>query len=217
MPKDRLVLVLTILLGFNNLLLEKWINRNWSVLDCLHSFVSLFTDEDREGSRGLMITYDPPGPDAPNQANPNQFPVNTQEICYINRFFKKLWALIKVVASCLKKNKTVGVAGWRAAAVQNGRNSTERDQQLEYPTSVLLSLFVCMEVQFNRRLHESLWRAKNNTKGSRAMLMVALQNVRHHVLIRATYSMDRTKAELKDVSLPQRFCRLTLRSKSYFK
>ena len=31
-----------------------------------------------------MITYDPPGPDAPNQANPNQFPVNTQEICYIN-------------------------------------------------------------------------------------------------------------------------------------
>jgi hypothetical protein len=38
-----------------------------------------------EGSRGLMITYDPPGPDAPNNiANPNQFPVNTQEICYIN-------------------------------------------------------------------------------------------------------------------------------------
>jgi hypothetical protein len=38
-----------------------------------------------EGSRGLMITYDPPGPDAPNNiAHPNQFPVNTQEICYIN-------------------------------------------------------------------------------------------------------------------------------------
>lgn len=37
-----------------------------------------------EGGRGLMITYDPPGPDAPNVANPNQFPVNTQEICYIN-------------------------------------------------------------------------------------------------------------------------------------
>lgn len=41
-----------------------------------------------EGSRGLMITYDPPGPDAPNNvANPNQFPVNTQEICYINVSF----------------------------------------------------------------------------------------------------------------------------------
>ena len=32
-------------------------------------------------------------------------------------------------------------------------------------------------------------------------MMVALHNVRHHILIRATYSMDRTKAELKDVSL----------------
>ena len=164
-----------------------------------------------EGSRGLMIAYDPPGPDAPNQANPNLFPVITRKFCYINRFFKNL-CLYKSINVIFLKNKTVGVAGRRAASVQNGRNSTERDQQLEYPTSVLLSLFVCMEVQFNRRLHESLWRAKNNPKGSRAMLMVALQNVRHHVLIRATYSMDRTKAELKDVSLPQRFRRLTLRS-----
>ena len=32
------------------------------------------------------------------------------------------------------------------------------------------------------------------------MMMVALQNVQH-ILIRATDSMDRTKAELKDVSL----------------
>ena len=29
------------------------------------------------------------------------------------------------------KNKTVGFAGRRAAALQNGGNSTERDQQLE--------------------------------------------------------------------------------------
>ena len=43
---------------------------------------------------------------------------------------------------------------------------------------------------------------KNNpqAKVSRAMMMVALQNVQH-VLIRATDSMDRIKAELKDVSL----------------
>lgn len=43
---------------------------------------------------------------------------------------------------------------------------------------------------------------KNNPKGkvSRMMMMVALQNVQH-ILIRATDSMDRTKAELKDVSL----------------
>lgn len=43
---------------------------------------------------------------------------------------------------------------------------------------------------------------KNNpqAKVSRAMMMVALQNVQH-ILIRATDSMDRTKAELKDVSL----------------
>lgn len=36
-----------------------------------------------DGERGLMITYDPPGPESP-APNPNQFPVNTQEICYIN-------------------------------------------------------------------------------------------------------------------------------------
>ena len=59
-----------------------------------------------------------------------------------------------------------------------------------------------MKVKFIHRLHESLWRVKNNPKGkvSRAMMMVALQNVQH-ILIRATDSMDRTKAELKDVSL----------------
>ena len=164
--------------------------------------MSLFTDEDMEGSRGLMIAYDPPGPDAPNQANPNLFPVITRKFCYINVSdsidFSKIYAY-KSINVIFLKNKTV--AGRRAASVQNGRNSTERDQQLEDPTSVLLSLFVCMEVQFNHRLHESLWRAKNNPKDSRAIMMVALQNVRHHILIRATYSMDRTKAELKDVSL----------------
>ena len=47
-----------------------------------------------EGSRGLMITYDPPSDDdddegsgslsPPPSASANQFPVNTQEICYIN-------------------------------------------------------------------------------------------------------------------------------------
>ena len=36
-----------------------------------------------DGERGLMITYDPPGPESP-APSPNQFPVNTQEICYIN-------------------------------------------------------------------------------------------------------------------------------------
>ena len=162
-----------------------------------------------EGSRGLMIAYDPPGPDAPNQANPNLFPVITRKFCYINRFFKNL-CLYKSINVIFLKNKTVGVAGRRAASVQNGRNSTERDQQLEDPTSVLLSLFVC---KFNSTIGcTSLFSAKNNPKVSRAMTMMALHNVRHHILIRATYSMDRTKAELKDVSLPQRFRRLTLRS-----
>lgn len=42
-----------------------------------------------EGERGLMITYDPPGPGTP-APSPNQFPVNTQEICYINVSFYSL-------------------------------------------------------------------------------------------------------------------------------
>lgn len=52
------------------------------------------------------------------------------------------------------------------------------------------------------RLHESLWKLKNNprAKVSRMMMMVALQSVQH-ILIRATDSMDRTYAEIKDVSL----------------
>ena len=54
-----------------------------------------------------------------------------------------------------------------------------------------------MEVKFKQRLHESLWREKNNPKGkvNRAMVMVALHNVQH-ILIWTTYSMDRTKAEI---------------------
>ncbi|XP_052132560.1 laminin subunit alpha-1, partial [Frankliniella occidentalis] len=52
------------------------------------------------------------------------------------------------------------------------------------------------------RLHHSLWRAKNNatSKVSREMLMLALQNVQH-VLIRATDSIDFTKAVLRGISL----------------
>ena len=47
------------------------------------------------------------------------------------------------------------------------------------------------------RLHESQWRVKNNPRVqvTRPMMMIALQNVQH-ILIRATDSMDRTKAEL---------------------
>lgn len=44
----------------------------------------LFFQTKMEGSRGLSISYDPPGPDAPTVIHPNEFPVNTQEICYIN-------------------------------------------------------------------------------------------------------------------------------------
>ena len=36
-----------------------------------------------EAERGLMITYDHPLR-PPNAIGANQFPVNTQEICYIN-------------------------------------------------------------------------------------------------------------------------------------
>ena len=45
------------------------------------------------------------------------------------------------------------------------------------------------------RLHERLWRVKNNPRGvvTREMMMVALQNVQY-ILIRATDSMDRNKA-----------------------
>ncbi|KAK3921962.1 Laminin subunit alpha-1 [Frankliniella fusca] len=52
------------------------------------------------------------------------------------------------------------------------------------------------------RLHHSLWRAKNNATSmvSRELLMLALQNVQH-VLIRATDSIDFTKAVLRGISL----------------
>ncbi|KDR22194.1 Laminin subunit alpha-1, partial [Zootermopsis nevadensis] len=56
------------------------------------------------------------------------------------------------------------------------------------------------------RLHESLWRQKSPTvpgsgdKVTREMLMVALQNVQH-ILIRASDSVDFTRAVLRDVSL----------------
>ena len=50
--------------------------------------------------------------------------------------------------------------------------------------------------RYSVRLHESQWRVKNNPRGqvTRAMMMIALQNVQH-ILIRATDSMDRIKAE----------------------
>ncbi|XP_069690531.1 laminin subunit alpha-2 isoform X2 [Periplaneta americana] len=56
------------------------------------------------------------------------------------------------------------------------------------------------------RLHESLWQQKspvlNESRGkvTREMLMVALQNVQH-ILIRASDTVDFTKAVLRDVSL----------------
>lgn len=42
----------------------------------------------------MSIAYDPPSPDAPAVIHPNEFPVNTQEICYINVSFKKKSLLI---------------------------------------------------------------------------------------------------------------------------
>ncbi|XP_050425592.1 laminin subunit alpha-1 isoform X2 [Adelges cooleyi] len=52
------------------------------------------------------------------------------------------------------------------------------------------------------RLHESLWQIKNNpgAKVSREILMLALQNIKY-IFIRATDSVDFTRATLKDVWL----------------
>ncbi|VVC37186.1 Hypothetical protein CINCED_3A012310 [Cinara cedri] len=52
------------------------------------------------------------------------------------------------------------------------------------------------------RLHESLWQVKNNpsAKVDRETLMLALQNIKY-ILIRATDSVDFTRAILKDVTL----------------
>ena len=56
--------------------------------------------------------------------------------------------------------------------------------------------------RYEVRLHESLWRMRNNPQGhvTREMFMITLQNLQH-ILIRATDSMDRSKASLTDVSM----------------
>ncbi|KAJ4442448.1 hypothetical protein ANN_04034 [Periplaneta americana] len=65
-------------------------------------------------------------------------------------------------------------------------------------------LLGCLKVIY--KLHESLWQQKspvlNESRGkvTREMLMVALQNVQH-ILIRASDTVDFTKAVLRDVSL----------------
>ncbi|XP_065226738.1 laminin subunit alpha lam-3-like [Planococcus citri] len=61
---------------------------------------------------------------------------------------------------------------------------------------------ITSESRHKVRLHESLWKLKNNPTGhvSRDVFMITLQNLQH-ILIRATKSVDFTKATLTDVSM----------------
>lgn len=67
-----------------------------------------------EGSRGLMITYDPPNDDDDDKegsgslpsASANQFPVNTQEICYINVRLRAFLLLLKLFFTSKKKRES---------------------------------------------------------------------------------------------------------------
>ena len=83
-----------------------------------------------EGERGLTITYDPPGPGS-FAPSPNQFPVNTQEICYINvswRMKRKKYIVLTVPIYFA----IVGFTGRRKIAVPNGRDAIQPNQQFAY-------------------------------------------------------------------------------------
>ena len=100
----------------------------------------------------------------------------------------------------IQGNRKVILEYYPSSSQPNGRYHVRycSREMIKYMFALLIVIFE----KFPLRLHESLWRMKNNPQGkvSRAMMMIALQNVQH-ILIRATDSMDRTKAELKDVSL----------------
>uniref|UniRef100_A0A8D8X2U9 Laminin subunit alpha-1 n=1 Tax=Cacopsylla melanoneura TaxID=428564 RepID=A0A8D8X2U9_9HEMI len=77
--------------------------------------------------------------------------------------------------------------------------------QIQGNDKLVLEYYPVIETEGNRhsvRFHETLWRMKNNPLDpvSRQTLMLTLQNLQH-VFIRATDSVDFTRATLKDISM----------------
>ncbi|KAI5705223.1 hypothetical protein M8J75_013109 [Diaphorina citri] len=77
--------------------------------------------------------------------------------------------------------------------------------QIQGNDKLVLEYFPVIQNEGNRhavRFHESLWHMKNNPTDpvSRQTLMLVLQNLQH-VFIRATDSVDFTRATLKDISM----------------